>query len=278
MKIPHSLHKIKKEIKRIESINTSVEPIEYLHQSIDKLIKGLWTPYFGRPESSGFELWRARSGEWDNARELWYPPAEYIKNLGRMNERHEPVFYSCFGHNAKLGSLEEIRAKKGDVITQICCNLEQQTPSLKIISLGHADKWMEERVTENFQRYFEKSRNQLRLDIGDAEYNKNQRLKDWMNSLFIKYVPDKHQHRYSHTIAISKSYFNGFQCDGILFPSVAAGAKAINLVLKPEIADQYAKPISARVVEIIDIIGTGHVLKLKNESESIQENGDIIWK
>jgi hypothetical protein len=278
MKIPHSLNTIKKEIKRIESINTSVEPIEYLHGAIDTLIKGMWTPYFGRPENSGFELWRARSGKRDNVKDLWYPPAKYINNLGRMNERQEPVFYSCFGHNANLGSLEEIRAQKGDVVTQLCCNLEQQKPILKILSLGHADSWMEEKVGENFYQYFGQDRNQLRLDIGEEEFQKNEKIKNWMNSLFIKSVPEEQQHKYSHTIAISKAYFSGFKCDGILFPSVAADAKAINLVLRPEIADKYAKPISARVIEILDITDAGYVLKLKNESESIEENGNIIWK
>lgn len=278
MKIQHSLHAIKQEIKRIESINTSVEPIEYLHETIDTLIKGMSTPYFGRPENSVFELWRARSGKRDNVKDLWYPPAEYINNLGRMNERNESVFYSCFGHNAKLGSLEEIRAKKGDVVTQLCCNLEQQTPILKILSLGHADSWMEERVDEKYYQYFSQNRNQLRLDIGEAEFQKNEKIKSWINSLFIKSVPEEQQHKYSHTIAISKAYFSGFRCDGILFPSVVADAKAINLVLRPEIADQYAKPISARVVEILDITEAGHVLKLKNESEGIEENGNIIWK
>lgn len=278
MKISHTLNKIKKQIKHIESINTSVEPIEYLHGAIDTLIKGMWTPYFGTPENSGFELWRARTGKRDNIKDLWYPPAKSIKSLGRMNKRHDPVFYSCFGHNAKLGSLEEIRAKKGDLVTQLCCNLEQQVPALKILSLGHADSWMEERISEKHSRYFEQNREELRLNIGEQEYKKNKKLKDWMNSLFIKPVPEKQQHKYSHTIAIANAYFEGFQCDGILFPSVAADAKAINLVLKPEIANQHAKPVCARVVEILDIIESGYVLKLKNESESIQPNGEITWK
>ena len=279
MNIPYSLTEIRSEIERIGAWDTTQEPIEEIELAMSKLLEGVWTPCFDTVGESGFELWRARNGQWNNVKELWYPPSKFITKLGRMNQRNEPVFYSCFGHNAGLGSLEEIRANKGDIVTQLCCSLPQQSPKLRFVSLGHADTWMEKRVQEPYKEQFGLNRaHRYSCVETKEEFDKNEIIKDWVNSLFVKRVSEGLEHQYSHTIAISHSYFKGFGCDGILFPSVASDEKAVNLVLSADTADRYVLPKSARIVEVLDIFPHGYQLKLKNESEVINSDGSILWK
>ena len=275
MKIKYPKYKIKQEIKKISSIDTTAEPIDTLYKSIDILLKGMWTPFYGGPF---YEVWRARNGEYNHISELWYPPKEYVTKLGRMNIRGESMFYSCFGHNAKLGSLTEIRVKKGDRVTQLCCSLNQENKILKVLGLGHLDQWMKNKAPEHMQFHFHEYEKQLKKDCGNKlQYSKNQLLKDWVNSQFIKKVSEGEEHKYCYSIAITKGYFNSFGCDGILYPSVASNKKAVNLVLKPDIVDQYFKPKYVRIVEVIDIRPEGIELKLKNESKTIAEDGSIEW-
>jgi len=275
LKIKYPKYKIKQEIKKISSIDTTAEPIDTLYKSIDILLKGMWTPFYGGPF---YEVWRARNGEYNHISELWYPPKEYVTKLGRMNIRGESMFYSCFGHNAKLGSLTEIRVKKGDRVTQLCCSLNQENKILKVLGLGHLDQWMKNKAPEHMQFHFHEYEKQLKKDCGNKlQYSKNQLLKDWVNSQFIKKVSEGEEHKYCYSIAIAKGYFNSFGCDGILYPSVASNKKAVNLVLKPDIVDQYFKPKYVRIVEVIDIRPEGIELKLKNESKTIAEDGSIEW-
>ncbi len=275
MKISRTKHQIRQEIKQISSVDVESVPIGYLKHKIDGLLKGMWTPWFGGPFH---EVWRARKGEFNHVSELWYPPKECVSKLGRMNEKNDSMFYSCFGLNARPGSLEEIRADVGDRITQLSCSLNPSDKLLKVLSLGHADQWMKEKAPSNMKHRFINAEAEYKRDCGSEEqYQRSLLLKDWVNEKFIENVADGEEHNYAHSVAISKGFFDGFNCDAILYPSVAASTKAINLVMRPEVADDYFTPIYARIVEVLSKSPTGIELKLKNESKSISTDGTINW-
>lgn len=275
MKISNTRYQIRKEIKQLSRIDASKISMPYLTSKVDHLLKGMWTPWFGGPF---YEVWRARSGSYNNISELWSPPAKYVSKRGRMNDVNESIFYSCFGHNARLGSLEEIRTEVGDIVTQLCCKLDPEDKILKVLSLGHADLWMKEKAPEHMKNYFINAEAQYKKDCGTEEqYSRSLMLKDWVNDKFIEKIEDGQEYKYAHAVAISKAFFTGFGCEGILYPSVASNAKAVNLVLKPSVAKTHLKPNYARVVEIVSKSSQGIELRLKNESKSISSDGTINW-
>ena len=275
MKISKTRYQIRKEIQQLSRIDSSKISIPYLTSKVDSLLKGMWTPWFGGPF---YEVWRARSGFYNNISELWCPPAECVLKRGRMNDINESIFYSCFGHNANLGSLEEIRTEVGDIVTQLCCKLAPEDKILKVLSLGHADIWMKEKAPDYMKQYFIDAEARYKADCGtDEQYSRSLVLKNWVNDKFIEKVNDGQEYKYAHSIAISKAFFSGFDCEGILYPSVASNAKAVNLVLKPRVAKAYLKPNYARVVEIVSKSSQGFELKIKNESKSISSDGTINW-
>ncbi|MCS5422924.1 MULTISPECIES: hypothetical protein [Psychrilyobacter] len=200
-----------------------------------------------------------------------------------MNKRSESIFYTSCGHNAKLGCLEETRVKKGEIITRLKCELD--STELKLLGLGNFDEWMEDKIKKSerssmniYLELFNKNKKEQKNRIGNKHENKkNDEIKKWINALFFKKISEEKEHKYSHTIAISKNYFDGFKCDGIFFPSIASYGRSINLSLKPKIADNYVSPLKVQVLEILDITNEGYKLKLKKESKEIRENGEIIW-
>ena len=273
-KIELTKSQINRKITQLNKLNLKNQSINFIYLKLKNILNNFWTDDLGRHDS--FEIWRARKGKFNNLKDLWYPPKEYINNYGRLNDKQEQIFYACFGHNAKLGSLEEIRVKKGDVITQIECVLIQQDKRLKMVGLGHFDKWMSSKNSKLKEAYKSNALD-LKNKIGEKEFKKNLIIKEWLNTQFLKKILRGEEYKYKLTIAISKHYFNGFSADGILFPSIASYQKAINIALKPKIADKYIKFKYARVVEIIDINKKGYELKLLNETTKIDEHKNFIW-
>jgi len=273
-KIELTKSQIRRKLTLLNKLNLKDKPIDFIYKELKIILNNFWTDDLGRPDL--FEIWRTRKGKFTNLDELWYPPKEYIRNFGRLNDNQEQIFYSCFGHNANLGSLEEIRAKPGDIITQIKCDLIQPDKRLKMVGLGHINKWMSSKNLE-LKNSYKLNALDLKNKIGEKEFNKNLIVKEWLNTLFLKKVLTGEEYKYKLTIAISKHYFNGFKADGILFPSIASYQKAVNLVLKPNIADKYAIFRYARIIEIIDITEEGYKLKILDEANKIDKYNNFIW-
>lgn len=278
MKIKRNIKELKRELRTISRLKTTVNSIDYLTDKYMDITAGMWTPRLGIDEGKTYRLWRARKGQHNTVSDLWYPPAKFINSLGRMNGLHDPVFYSCVGHNAILGSLEEIRVEVGDVVTQLYCELPQRTPWFNFVGLGNSGEWFEKAAKNTkYSDYFTRNKYEMAGLINDPqELEKNILLDGGLNDLFVK--PVKSNDEYSKTVGIAKAYLNGFEADGIFFPSVAADQKTVNLVLKPEIADDFVKPVSARVVEVIKRIENGFYFRYLKESTSISNTGEIHWK
>ncbi len=266
--IPSSINEIKKEIKRLNQLKTQSVSLDYLVSCYRKITENLITTSYGLRSRPDFDLCRAQIGDHSNVSRLWYPPSQYVTSLGRMNEVNESMFYASYGANAQLGSLDEVGASVGDTVTQIFFQVSERYDLVDLLTLGHADE------------FFSKN------SIYDVEYQvhdlalrkKNEIIKNWVNKEFIKNISKGSEHRYKKTIAIAKSYFNGFDCNGIFFPSVASTAKCINLVLPPRVADKHLIPIKARVIEVIGKSDKGFALRYIKDSLSIDADGTINWK
>ena len=266
-KNPFHIKQIKRKIKYIDRLNIKLANVEYLTEKYKNITQNLFTVSIGIDRKEEFNICRARLGIRSKVSDLWYPPQENVKSLGRMNEIGESMFYSCEGNNASLGSIEEINAKPGDIITQLYCAANKD---LRLIAIGHADKkisWYKSYQEQFFDH----------IDMDQTERDKHNLIHDWLSDELIKKILPEENYKYKKSIAISKSYFDGFECDGFLFPSVAVEAKCINLILKPDAADKYLVPVKARVVRFLSSTSEGiHLICLKQSSSIV--NGVINWE
>lgn len=271
-----STNSIEHQFKQILEVDTSKEPIDLLKKKYHAITNEMWTGWYGGPF---YEVWRARIGAHDSIPSLWYPPSDKISSLGRLNRRNTPLFYSCFGHNANLGSLEEIRANKGDYVTQIKCALVPESALLTVIGLGHIDTWMKSKAPQHIQEKIEHNQQERRLKFdSEKDFQKNEVIKSELDRMFKIEVPHDQSHLYSHSIAIAENVFENIQgTQGIIFPSIASNERAINLVLLPHIADKYYKVTYARIVEIMDKQDKAIQLRLLAESSTFGADGTIHW-
>jgi len=270
-KIKLTKAQIKRECKKLLQLNLQNISLKELKQKINNILINSWTNIIGRADK--YEIIRARKGKFNNIKELWYPPKELINSFGRLNDKQEQIFYCSFGHNASLGSLEEIKVKKGDYVTQIFSDLLSDK-SYKLCGLGNIEEWMKEKDNK-IKKLYEYNELDLKHKIGIKEFNKNKFIRDCLNKVFIKKV--KYEYKYKLSIAIAHLYFEKFEMKGILYPSVATNKKSVNLALRPQVADQFIKFKYARIIKILDITDDGYKLKLKNEAYDIDEKGNFKW-
>lgn len=271
-----SMKSMKYQFSQIAKIDTFNEPIDMLKKKYHKLTDKMWTPWYGGPF---YEIWRAQKGAHDSVQRLWYPPAEKILSLGRLNRRHTSLFYGCFGHNANLGSIEEVRAEKGDYVTQIVCKLIPENTVLQVSGLGHIDRWMRSRAPDHIRAHYERG-DQERMSKFQSkkDFKKNELIKSELDHIFKMPVPENQTHLYSHSIAITENVFENIRgTQGIIFPSIASDERAINLVLLPHIVDRYYKVTYARIVEIMDKQDKAIQLRLLAESSTFGADGTIHW-
>lgn len=271
-----STKSIKHQFNQISKLDTSREPIDLLKKKYQALTNGTWTEWYGGPFS---EIWRARLGIHDSIQLLWYPPSKAITHLGRLNRRNDPLFYACFGHNPKLGSIEEIKAKRGDFVTQIACKLVPEAATLKIIGLGHIHAWLKSKAPTHLQGEFGRNQQDRMLKFDSIkDFKKNEAIKDELDHMFKMQVPPNKSHLYAHSIAIAENVFENIEgAQGILFPSIAAQEKAVNLVLLPHVVDQYYEVFYARVVEILSKNHDEMEFRLVAESSTFGADGTIHW-
>ncbi len=124
-----SLKEVKKKIRLIRQVDLRVENINYLlERRLSPLLKGF--PFVNMElESKDVEfIYRARAVLQENVemmdngirhkpfchiKELWYPPAEEVKKLGRINRENTPVYYCS---NIPAVAYVEMRPTNGKVL------------------------------------------------------------------------------------------------------------------------------------------------------------------
>ena len=183
-----------------------------------------------------------------------------------MNDIKESKFYSCIGINAKLGSLDEIRVKSGDIVTQLFFKVTKQIDP--IIDIGHSKHWLTNKPLNELSK----------LGLKGSELKKQTLITGWLHKAFLNKVeqPDS----YKKTIAISRVYQHLFNSQAIMFPSVSSQGNTSNIVLPPIVAENNLEPISARVIQAHKIEKkSGFLFKYVKESQSIDlSTGIINWQ
>ncbi|MFH0710864.1 MAG: hypothetical protein V2A75_11715 [Pseudomonadota bacterium] len=272
-----SLSQLQREFNKLHRINTQSEPIEKLKRQYAELMKGMYLSWTGGHFDN---IWRAQIGNHDNIKRMWYPPADKVTKLGRLNRKYESLFYACTGHNANLSSIEEVRAQIGDHVTQICCELTPPYQQYRFLGLGHVFQWKKEQLPEHIKtlNYLNRLDRQQRFNK-KKDFRKNEYIADRLDTLFKQDVAHNQEHKYSHSIAITENCFENFSgVQGIIFPSIASSQNALNIVIKPNVADKFLTFKFVRVVEVLFKNNKYMKLRLRREATSIDEDGNFVWK
>jgi hypothetical protein len=234
-------------------------------------------------------LYRARKNiddtPWQSIADLWYPPPSVVLNRGRFNEPGTSAFYAC---NRATGAIYEIHPQVGDMLTLLIVRSKEPFAELDCAHIGLERSLAPEvgfvprdrmlRTNPRFQamlRHYGISNKWLALDNF---------LSEMATTLFS---PEEEQDKYKITNAIGRLLMRIPGAHGLNYPSVATNLVSLNLCLRPEIADQYFKPLEAWMIKIEERAeelpglrsekGPFYRTTFVRRSEMIEPNGRIEW-
>ena len=172
-----------------------------------------------------------------HARELWYPPAHAVKELGRMNDVGQARLYcSSAPHTAMF----EARAEPGDTVTLVWAKARPKFARMNVAFLG---------ASKSIDPYIQQSRNealltaQKRQELGPSNYLKFVELDRVLTNLMTEAVTDNW--RYKPTVALGTMLLDEAKVEAVQFPSVSTSLEGVNMVMTPETADNLFVPDEA---------------------------------
>ena len=237
---------LKKVIEKLNETDFSTVAFDQVQEVIDLVMEGYSVRLMGlRPPA----LYRARKNPvdvvFDDVRELWYPPSNFVE-IGRLNLPKQSMFYCSDDQNI---ALLEVRPSPGDKVTMLQCILKEDL-HLRLLPIG-IQRYLKNKHEDFGAIPFEDELPE-KIFSNSEDFAKNNLIHEYFIQELTKVVESDKPFEYHTTAAMSVNFLNPLnQIDGILYPSVAAGQKGKNLVLKPEIADKHLIPIAAWEYQII---------------------------
>ncbi len=239
-------------------------------------------------EYVGQALFRVRinneDSAYEEASELWYPPAQFVQARGRFNGVGETLFYCCDSMDA---AAVEVMLSEPATLTVLVAGLVNSSVLPKCVHIGLQHL----RPHNNFRSNLPGG---LREDFAFLQSLERMRIKDrWLKldelcaNLAMKICDggDRDDH-YKITGALAR-YLLRMECAGIMYPSVATEYKALNIAFKPDAADQLLFPAEAWMVYVEPAVGEIteplrghrklHRVKALRRSENISASGAISW-
>ena len=220
------------------------------HDQIESRVRRIADGYATKTaivDSNG--VFRARVNEgrdlFSSASELWYPPAAVVRE-GRFNRALSPRFYAS---NIPHAAVLETRPEVGDFVTVLyaathCDTIWHLTHiGLQHLREGHkATNLTSLRENEEFLGALQRTgvhRKWLKIDDALCAFASRPA------------TPETAADLYKVTCGIA-SLLEDVPSDGILYPSIEAGARSLNLCIRPETADRTLFPGKAWLLEVVD--------------------------
>lgn len=210
----------------------------------------------------------------NNVSDMYHPPSGKT-NIGRMNEKGEPMFYAAYHIGTAIA---EINAKNGDILQVAQFELPKSAENgLRCLVIG-----------EVFNSYHGIS------SISDSFFNEIRSLldrlaKDNIRGMLSYIYMDALAAELLNSVAASESNYiysralsrlllkKNPSIDGLIYPSAKIKGTS-NIVLKPGAVFDKAKIISSQVIRVSKIFPYGicdyQVLK---QAKGYSVNGDFIW-
>ncbi len=214
-----------------------------------------------------------------NKGRLSYPPAEYVRQNGRLNAAGEVLFYGALFEPSN--ALYECRAQVGERFAVGCWTTTQK---LLFNHLGYFGAGVNSLPIPRVPLWMKPA----------TETTRNEILRSWQSDIFTKKIEEGGERFYNISIALAKFAMSELvpgnespkELAGVLYPSIATQLYSDNVALKPHVVDSSLQLIKVFFVEIrsinaIEYTGceelgriTFQILDLSLEH---RRDGRIIW-
>lgn len=282
-------HSIETRIRDLEALDLAAVDELYLETQIRELLNFGYVSrllYISLPK-----IYRVRINEnneaFENARQLWWPPSECIKEIGRLNRIGESVFYCSDSEDT---AIIEKQPRGRDVLTLLEAELIDPSEQALVTELG-----IHEFAGKSNPRYggtppdFDVRLKQFMRSEGISQTNPL--LRDYLIKEFLKDVDANRKHEYKTTIAIAHILIDEpglvnedgiliptIQIDGLSYPSIASERLGANFALRTDAADRLYKPVACTVYRVEDRKDATHyTVGELIKSKSIHPDGRINW-
>lgn len=199
-----------------------------------------------------------------DVRELWYPPSEKVGE-GRFNRERQTKFYSSSRAHA---ALLEVRPQAGQRITLLYAK-GRNHPIRSFLPLG----------LQTIQQPSWVARTSDLAPLMSALLREKE-LKKWtlINDAFARICTQIYDERSSPSLyRITNSILDvlkGVLFHGLLYPSIAAGHRAVNICMVPEVADETFEPAIGWMLDV----GNHNQVRLVAVTRAIGADGSLIWE
>lgn len=203
--------------------------------------------------------------------ELWCPPVEKIKKIGRCNDIGEQVLYFSGGGDT---ALREINPPIGSIVTCLECELVE---NIKLYEIGVLKNNQRELFLQQLKNMHKDALNQFYKN-DKILIDLDTKLKDFIVEEFTKYVEVGEEHLYKKTISIAKYFLSNPTIEALMFPSIKSNLLNINYAITKEFADRKLKPIRVDVFRIVEPINNCTRFEfVKGSYENLNFNDQIVY-
>jgi hypothetical protein len=279
MKNKPSVRYIKKKIAQLKHCDLKTTSVEEL---VSLLLKLLTHYPISTRALEASPVYRARllpSGTepFKTKQELWYPPANIVKKLGRLNDIETSIFY-C-GNN-KHTILEEMRPQIGEQFVFIECLLKDPKQLPMVVELGIREAM--EDYHAKYKALPERWFRTLEAERGTTPNEIDQLIREFIAKEFRQRISQEDSYRYKMPIAIAELLLQPPEVDGIFYPSMELTSSAQNLALKPNSVDRLYNLNQCELVTVKDIEklpnnAFRYAVWHSHASKQISGEGDIEW-
>lgn len=200
-----------------------------------------------------------------NTSELKYKPSDKVKDFGRFNNIGESIFYGS--HSYEI-AMSECKIKEGDFFTISEYELIDKTEPLPFWLLGIN--------AETYKKYFPKNipLPQYNAFIGELNEIKENGIQRFIYDELTKKVTDDKTYNYKTTVALGNMFFKS-EDKGVIYPSIAADKKDINIAFPPKLFDSKFKITNCWLCRN----QIYNKLLVLNESKNFDnKTGEIFWE
>lgn len=200
----------------------------------------------------------AKDALFEDASDLWYPPAAVIKHRGRFNGVGESRFYCSSELHA---AIYEMRPRVGDRIVVLVAGAREPSTRIELAHVGIHKAIVEQSIVGRMGTGLRGDESFVAHLKAAGVLSRWLALDDYLTEIATSLYPaTEESDRHKMTLSAARYLLRPKHYGGILYPTVAAGFQAFNLCLSPETADRVYFPSEAWLVEVFDHMPDLHAL------------------
>ncbi|OFY17735.1 MAG: hypothetical protein A2W98_08515 [Bacteroidetes bacterium GWF2_33_38] len=263
----NTVNNINQIIKELGSIDLAKIEIKELEKMISFLMNGYNTRLMKVPAKLVYRARKKETKRFENIEKLIYPKPEFIKTYGRVNYPFNSVFYGSANEST---AIIENQPKEGDEFTVLLSGLNKDYLTMMELGMRHTAWKSKGKISDDIA---------IRRKLGNEQnILKNQLIDDFLIDQFTQPVKQGEEDKYKLTAVIGSNFLKGEKIEGLVFPSIAADKNTSNIVIKPEVYDNFYVPKECWTILIEKKIERNKYQVLCTaKAKRIELNGDIIW-